>query len=179
MLIKWMRYYPFSPRQVPSDTARSEAASVTSALRHSSLLKRTYDHTVVLVMFTCLLLASHTNCVAEETCSIDGTVARTFPCKRHTHNNTDGKVQFESIVFTRRSMSFNEGKALCEHLGMSMGTPWSPADNAVFVDLIKKAGMRTPRCWIGISDEDIEGEWRYVSGPRRGRMIWKGDGSGK
>jgi PKD repeat protein len=32
--------------------------------------------------------------------------------------------------------------------------------------------------WIGASDEDVEGEWKWVTGPEAGTLFWQGDASG-
>lgn len=38
-------------------------------------------------------------------------------------------------------------------------------------------GRQSSQYWLGASDMDVEGEWRWKTGPEAGQLIWKGDGA--
>jgi len=39
------------------------------------------------------------------------------------------------------------------------------------------AGRQSGQYWLGASDVDVEGEWRWKTGPEAGQLIWQGDGA--
>ncbi|TDN38441.1 T9SS type A sorting domain-containing protein [Hymenobacter sp. UV11] len=38
-------------------------------------------------------------------------------------------------------------------------------------------GRQSSQFWLGASDMDVEGEWRWKTGPEAGQLIWQGDGA--
>ncbi|WP_426058437.1 SBBP repeat-containing protein [Hymenobacter sp. B1770] len=38
-------------------------------------------------------------------------------------------------------------------------------------------GRQNGAYWFGASDKDVEGEWRWKTGPEAGQLLWKGDGA--
>ena len=53
-----------------------------------------------------------------------------------------------------------------------LATVTSQAENDFITNVLGGFG------WIGASDADVEGEWRWVTGPEAGTQFWQGDASG-
>lgn len=41
------------------------------------------------------------------------------------------------------------------------------------------AGRQSGPYWLGASDAEVEGEWRWKTGPEAGQLIWKGNATGR
>eukprot|EP00758_Cryptobia_borreli_P008399 Tbor_TRINITY_DN5384_c1_g7::TRINITY_DN5384_c1_g7_i1::g.4280::m.4280 len=92
-------------------------------------------------------------------------------CNKRNHMGPDGQIKFQAIL---GPINWDDGKKLCENSGMDMGTPWSEEDNIAMYNLYKSVH----RCWIGISNAANRREWRYMSGGRKGRLLWYGERNG-
>jgi hypothetical protein len=64
----------------------------------------------------------------------------------------------------RRGMTWHEAKRFCEEQGGHLVTVTSDEERS-FVEKLARSGSGVAH-WIGLSDEDTEGEWRWVTGEK-------------
>lgn len=57
-------------------------------------------------------------------------------------------------------MSWHDAKALCESLGGYLATATSKEEN----DFIYQHFGKDHVCWLGATDEEAEGTWRWITG---------------
>jgi len=79
-------------------------------------------------------------------------------------------VRSQGITWT----AANAAASATTYFGLKgyLATITSYAENA-FIQL-KTQGVG----WIGASDADVEGDWKWVTGPEAGTLFWRGNGSG-
>ena len=70
------------------------------------------------------------------------------------------------------------GAAAMTHLGITghLVTVTSQEENDFIAEQLQAEGI--DRIWIGGSDAEEEGTWKWVVGPEAGSVFWIGDGSG-
>jgi len=73
-------------------------------------------------------------------------------------------------VFESR-VSWHEAKQACEKIGGHLVTISSERENRFVSDLTGGRGF-----WIGLTDEDVEGNWKWVDGTRAANASWVSSG---
>jgi uncharacterized repeat protein (TIGR02543 family) len=75
-----------------------------------------------------------------------------------------------SYYFYNTSTTWHEAKAVSEHLGGHLVTITSAAENSFVKGLIGDAA-----CWLGATDKDSEGTWKWVTGESFSYSNWNSD----
>jgi hypothetical protein len=80
-----------------------------------------------------------------------------------SQNNYNGHSYYRSTG----SMTWTAAKVACENMGGHLVTVTSPAENNFIFNL-------WPSGWIGLTDEVVEGQWRWVTGEPFTWSNWNG-----
>ncbi len=86
------------------------------------------------------------------------------------------KTVTSHFEFVAGSFTWHEAKAHAEVRGGHLATITSEAENDIAKDVIIDAGASS--AWIGATDEDVDGEWRWAVGPESGSQFWEGNAWG-
>jgi hypothetical protein len=86
---------------------------------------------------------------------------------------------YYEIVRQSRLISFDEalwGAAARSHLGIPghLVTITSPTEQD-FLAVVFQLASSSHSAWIAASDAEMEGDWRWVAGPEKGQLFWRGD----
>jgi hypothetical protein len=72
------------------------------------------------------------------------------------------------------ALSWSAAQAAAIAAGGYLATITSLNENTFITDLLEDAALAVPAAWIGASDSDAEGEWRWAGGPEDGAQFWSG-----
>lgn len=88
---------------------------------------------------------------------------------------------YEYVSVRMTWQAARDAAANASYLGMNgyLATITSAAEQTFIEGLLSSVSLFfTTNIWIGGSDEAVEGEWRWVTGPEAGTMFWLGGRSG-
>ena len=69
-------------------------------------------------------------------------------------------------------MTWEEAKAYCESLGGYLVTITSAEEQEFIASYIEEKGLTQYRFWIGATDKDIEGTWKWITGEKFSYSNW-------
>ena len=79
-----------------------------------------------------------------------------------------GWLQLDSACFTYRpeQLAHQEADQFCGSLMGSarLGHPVKPGDQRILTEFVRQSGNPSPIFWVGVHDNDIEGDWRSMDG---------------
>ena len=90
--------------------------------------------------------------------------ATASPATGHYYEFVDGNVCWDAAKLNASGMSYNGLQGYLATI--------TSADETAVVN-----GVKVGNYWIGASDEDVEGEWRWKTGPEAGQLFYVGNGS--
>ena len=70
------------------------------------------------------------------------------------------------------SMTWKEAKDYCEKVGGHLVTITTTAENEFIVELMKKYGSKY-HYWLGGTDEEVEGSWKWITGEEFIYTYWQ------
>ena len=92
-----------------------------------------------------------------------------------------GVVEFNGHRYkvVNEGMSWNEAESACEKEGGHLVTITSAEEQAFVKDLLEKDGLVMKHYWIGATDRENEGVWKWINGEEFGYSNWDpGDNNG-
>ena len=76
-------------------------------------------------------------------------------------------------LFFSGEYSWEQARLICEGLGGHLATITSQEEDDICYQLYKNSGVKA--CWLGASDLDIEGRWKWVTGEAWSFSNWGGE----
>lgn len=86
----------------------------------------------------------------------------------------DNKETFGNHTYSiiTKKMSWQEAKEYCESLGGYLVTITSEQEQAFIASFIREKGFTQNRFWMGATDKDKEGTWKWITGEKFSYINW-------
>ncbi|XP_018587558.1 C-type lectin domain family 6 member A [Scleropages formosus] len=84
-------------------------------------------------------------------------------------------LQFEDTCyyFSKDKMNFDDSKASCESMGSRLVILHTHKQHDVLEEEARKTAGQEYFFWIGLSDKEVEGDWRWVDNSKLNTTFWE------
>jgi len=157
-------YHEIRYNDVPSGNATGRREAAVSAAGGSR--QKMLPVIIAAVLAVCLIGVGAMLAISGDKDDEGGDEKKDFAEEMEKNSALEGAIEYEGHHYKvfNDSMTWKEAKAVCEDNDGHLATVLTEGEYNTIVSAIENDGVQKWHYWLGASDADQEGDWRWITG---------------